>query len=374
MKRARGVVNGATGDGAARGGGSSGRSGELTAKPTEPTDSSPSPPDGPSGGASAPGRTSRGWMRWAKLAFNLIVFALVVAGIGHTVRKSLDQFRAHSFSLAELDLKWLTLAGALYLVGSLPGWWFWHRVIEAMGQHPRKWDSLRAFYIGHLGKYVPGKAMVVILRAVLVRSPQVDTAIAGAAVFVETLTTMAVGAIVGGVLAILLYRDEPRLVLLAVLLLFGAGIPALPPVFRRVVLVLRIHKASPLIEPALAGLRFPLMSRGWATIAASWLLLGLSLWATLLAMPQRKPDAPLADVVQMLPLMTTCTALAMVAGFVSMIPGGVGVRELVVMTLLAPVFGEATAVVSAILLRFVWLIAELVMSAILYLVPRRPPS
>lgn len=346
----------------------------MTAEQTESADSSASQPGGPSGGVAASGKSSRGWMRWAKLAFNLIVFALVVAGIGHTVRKSLDQFRAHSFSLAELDLKWLTLAGVLYLVGSLPGWWFWHRVIEAMGQHPRKWDSLRAFYIGHLGKYVPGKAMVVILRAVLVRSPRVDTAIASAAVFVETLTTMAVGAIVGGVLAILLYRDEPRLVLLAILLLFGAGIPALPPVFRRAVLILRIHKASPLIEPALAGLRFPLMSRGWATIALSWLLLGLSLWATLLAMPQRKPDAPLADVVQMLPLMTTCTALAMVAGFVSMIPGGVGVRELVVMTLLAPVFGEATAVVSAILLRFVWLIAELVMSAILYLVPRRPPA
>lgn len=308
--------------------------------------------------------TRRPWLRWVKIGFRVLIIAAVAAGIAHTVRKSLAQFEEHRFSLAELHYGWLAVAGFLYLLASLPGWWFWHRVLVAMGQQPGSWSSARAFYIGHLGKYVPGKAMVVVLRAGLVQGPQVNTAVAATAVFVETLTTMAVGAVVAGILVAWKYHDDPRLLLLAGVLVVGAGVPALPPLFRRAVTMLRIHRASPQIEPALAALKFRLMASGWLVIAVSWLIMGGSLWATLAAMPDRSPA--LDDLATSLPLLTACVALAMVAGFVSLLPGGVGVREFVVMTLLAPTFGEATAVVSAILLRFVWLVAELASSAILY--------
>ena len=56
----------------------------------------------------------------------------------------------------------------------------------------------------------------------------------------------------------------------------------------------------------------------------------------------------------------------MVAGFLSLIPGGLGVRDWILMTLLAPQYGAKTAVVSTVLLRVVWLLSELVVSAILY--------
>ncbi|MFO0902995.1 MAG: lysylphosphatidylglycerol synthase domain-containing protein [Pirellulales bacterium] len=303
-------------------------------------------------------------MKWVKIGFRVLIVASVAVGIAHTVRKSLAEFDKHQFSLADLQFGWLLLAGLLYLLGSIPGWWFWHRVLVAMGQVPDTWASARAFYIGHLGKYVPGKAMVVVLRAGLVKGPRVETAVAAAAVFVETLTTMAVGAVIAAVIVAWRYHDQPQLVGLAVLLVLGAGVPAWPPVFRRVVKLLRIHRASPSIEPALAALDLRLMSRGWVAIALSWLLLGLSLWATLIAMPDPAPI--LFDMGVAIPLLTACVALAMVAGFVSMIPGGVGVREFVVITLLAPAVGNMAAVVSAILLRFVWLLAELASSAILY--------
>ncbi len=306
----------------------------------------------------------RGWLRWAKIGFRIVVVSAVVAGIAHTVRKSLVQFDEHRFSLWDLHPGWLAVSGLLYLVGSLPSWWFWHRVLIAMGQTPHRWASARAFYIGHLGKYVPGKAMVVVLRAGLVQGPGVSTAVAAAAVFVETLTTMAVGAIVAAVLVAWKYHDDPRLLGLSALLVIGAGVPAWPPVFRRVVKFLRIHRASPQIEPALEALDFRLMASGWVVIAGSWFVLGASLWATLAAMPE--PSPVLDDPATCIPLLTACVALAMVAGFASMIPGGVGVREFVVMTLLAPAFGEVAAVISAILLRFVWLLAELGSSAILY--------
>ena len=61
----------------------------------------------------------------------------------------------------------------------LPMWWFWYRTLQAFGQAPEGLSSLRAFFIGHLGKYVPGKAMVVVLRTALVRGARVDTEVDG---------------------------------------------------------------------------------------------------------------------------------------------------------------------------------------------------
>ena len=61
-------------------------------------------------------------------------------------------------------------------------------------------------------------------------------------------------------------------------------------------------------------------------------------------------------------------ALAIILGFVSLIPGGLGVRELVLIPLLAKVAGLGTFVelISAVVLRLVWLLAELILSGLLY--------
>jgi uncharacterized membrane protein YbhN (UPF0104 family) len=75
------------------------------------------------------------------------------------------------------------------------------------------------------------------------------------------------------------------------------------------------------------------------------------------------------SLLQDLPRYTASVSLATVAGFVSFIPGGLGVRDAVLMEVLALGFAEdaaATALVSAVLLRLVWLVAELAISAILY--------
>ena len=50
-----------------------------------------------------------------------------------------------------------------------------------------------------------------------------------------------------------------------------------------------------------------------------------------------------------------------------MVPGGAVVREAVLAELMVPRLGEATALLSAVLLRLVWLLSELVISGILYL-------
>jgi uncharacterized membrane protein YbhN (UPF0104 family) len=308
------------------------------------------------------------WTRVAKLAFRVAIMVVVMVFIYRAVDSSLRQFDEQRFDWRAVRPGWLVASGLIYLVGSMPGWWFWYRVMKAMGQQPSIWKSLRAFYIGHLGKYVPGKAMVVVLRAGMVRDARCDGGVAAAAVFVETLTTIAVGAVLASILIAWRFHHDSRLLVLALLLTVAAGVPAWPSVFRRVVLFLKVHRASPKIEPALQALNLRLMGTGWLMLAPSWVIMGASLWAALAALPNQ-PEA-LHDPFISLPLFTACVALALVAGFVSMIPGGVGVREFVVITLLAPTLGEPTAVISAVLLRFIWLIAELLVSAALYWQPR----
>ena len=309
------------------------------------------------------------WLTAVKWLVRLVILALVAVGIAHSVKKGLADLQSQNFSWSQIRPGWLLLAAAAYAAGTLPSWLFWHRTLWAMGQRPTRFEALRAFTIGHLGKYVPGKALVVVLRAGLVRGPRVDTTVAATAVFVETLTSMAVGAFVAAATLAVLYHDQPKLLLMALALMVCVGGPTLPPLYRRLVLFLGVRKINPNIDQALAGLDYRLMAYGWLRIAPGWFCFGLSLWATLRAIPETTSVAiTLAD----WPFITVCYAMAILAGFIVMVPGGLGVREYVVMQVLAGPYGVGAAVVSAVLVRMVSLLTEVSCSGVLYLLKPRP--
>ena len=67
------------------------------------------------------------------------------------------------------------------------------------------------------------------------------------------------------------------------------------------------------------------------------------------------------------PVVIASVAFATVAGFVvPVLPGGLGVREGVLMSALAPALGPDHAVVAALVLRLVWVGAELVAAAVFF--------
>ncbi len=320
------------------------------------------PLNSPSPSAAQPS-TSSAWLGRLKLVVRAVVIALVVWGVWYTVQKAARSLQEEEFAwsdLARLDVRWLLAAGAIYLAGLAPACWFWRQVLRALGQRPMTLPLVRAYFIGHLGKYVPGKALVVVLRTGLIRGAGVDATTAAVSVFVETLTMMAVGAGFAAALLAALYREQRGLLVLGVAMALGAGIPTLPPIFRRLVMILQVKRLNPQIESALRGLDWRLALGGWTALGLGWCLLGASLAAVLQSIPGVEVQTSQA------PLIAATVALAMVAGFLSLIPGGLGVRELVVIPLLAPVYGHGTAIVSAVLLRLIWLIAELSASSILY--------
>jgi uncharacterized membrane protein YbhN (UPF0104 family) len=176
------------------------------------------------------------------------------------------------------------------------------------------------------------------------------------------------------VLLLILFRREnlpTGLLLGAVALSVVSWVPTIPAIFRFIVARLQRRSASSL-HSALTGLNGSLILRGWIIMPISWILMGVSLWVVAQAVPAQNQQLTLPNVYD-LSLHTACIALAVVLGFASFIPGGFGARELVVTTVLAldPNYDTVRALVVAILLRIVWLLSELCVSAILVVFTRK---
>lgn len=303
--------------------------------------------------------------KWLLTAAKLAVVAVLVWFVRSSLIGAFESLREHKSWT--LQWGWLVLSGVFYVIGMIPQAIFNKQLLAGVGHPVSLVESLRAYYVSQLGKYVPGKAMVLVLRAGALRRVGLSPTLVTASVFVETLTTMATGALVATICLMIWYRDRTVSLAVAVFMLAATAIPISPPIFKRVIRVLHITKLNLETVAQLAHVRRSVLVVGWISISGCWFMYGLSLWATLVALgaPQADPANPL----QNWPLNTTAVALSVVAGFLALIPAGFGIREVVLIPLLAPVYGEEMALLSAIILRLVWLAAEVASSALAFYVP-----
>src|SRR5439155_13018347 len=82
--------------------------------------------------------------------------------------------------------------------------YFWVRLLRELGQDPRLSVAFRAYYLGMMGKYLPGKAWALVFRATLSQGPGVRVGIATMTSFYEVLTTMTSGVLQAAILFALL--------------------------------------------------------------------------------------------------------------------------------------------------------------------------
>ena len=313
--------------------------------------------------------------RFVFLFVKLAFLAAVIWAAYHTLAAAIGSLREQNWQPNQLRPGWAVIAGIVYLIGQFPCAWFWHGVLIGLGQQVRLPRAARAFYIGHLGKYLPGKALVVIMRAMLVGELHVKRSLAIVAVFYETFTTMACGAVLAACILIATHREQTWLILGSLGLAAVVGLPTVPLLFVRLLRFLRLSPRSAgggddaAVEVVHSiALHRVLLLRGWTTIAIGWVLMGASLWATV-----RAVGVDDTSFWSHLPIYTATASLAVVLGFVSMLPAGVGVRDLVLLQLLAPLLsemapnkGQALALIAAVMLRLIWLVAESLLAAVLY--------
>jgi uncharacterized membrane protein YbhN (UPF0104 family) len=328
------------------------------------------------------------WKGWTLAAIKATVAVVVLWAVARHVLRTWNDLNRQGVSL-RFEPGWLVASGALYLAGLAAYGRFFERILRVSATPVGLGPALRAYLISHLGKYVPGKAMVVVLRAGLVVQHGARASTAAIATFYETLVMMAAGGLVAAVGFAAAAGSQhvalrvpgwgrisaPFYSLVALVSLgLGLGFLALvfPPFFGRLarLVSLPIRGVGPGVLPSLTA---NLLVRGLLWSAAGWILLGVSQLAIVRAFDQAAAERLLQ--LRQAPVVIAAVALATVAGFVvAILPGGLGIREGVLMSLLAPAVGTDTSVVAALALRLVWVIAELAAGALLVVWPRSKRS
>ena len=255
------------------------------------------------------------------------------------------------------SIRWhyVLAAGVLYSLGLMPSGFLLRRTLVSLGQRPHIGTVLAAQLMGHIGKYVPGKAMVIVIRAGVLARDGVRPVQATMSVFLETFLMMAVGGAVAGI--VVLWLPVPTWISV---MAGGIALVASLPTFPLVLKAVAKRLIKDFAEVADARIGWGLFVAGWAWSSLSWLLIGASFTVLVAAIPgfsgMGADAAPGA-----LELYLVCTAamsLAVVIGFASLLPGGAGIRELVVTTVLAVSIGATHAILAAIAARLLFAAVE----------------
>lgn len=309
-----------------------------------------------------------------------VLFALVIAFVA---QRAWQLWCDGDVGSVTIHWPWLLAASVLYIVGWLPSVLLWHRLIHGLGGSSSRFDVARAYFAGHLAKYIPGKATVLLVRAGMLADRGCRPSVSALTSTYEVLVCMGVGAAVGLTMAPVVW---PKTVIDGLptaihpafehRLIFGIGVVVacvvLVPFVARV-LGLIARKLTPpvvtlspphLVTPASAnsstdpppthiGSAFLL---GWCFFSVTtWLVHGLSLGCTLRAVGVQ---ASLSDWL----IWTGDVSSASFLGFAAMFaPGGLGVREAALLELLTtqPGISQTQAVAATVLLRAAWLVAEI---------------
>ena len=258
----------------------------------------------------------------------------------------------------------LALAAALVLVlgGILATFRCWRTILAELGGELPPAAALRVFFLGQLGKYVPGSVWPAMAQMELGRDYQVPERASASAVGVFLLVVVGTGLAVSAVVLPLSGGDAVGAFWWLLAALPVALVATTPPVLNRLLgLGLRLARRPP--PPAALSTAGLLRAAGWSL--AAWLAYGLHLWV-LAARLGHGGGLPL------LVHATGAFAAAWCAGFLLVLaPAGAGIREAALVLLLGPVLTRPEATVVAVLSRLLFVVGDLGWAAMALLVGRR---
>ena len=291
--------------------------------------------------------------------------AILLYAAGLQIASELRRLQGHELNL---DLTLLFVGALLYMVAMFLFAAYWRRVALSMGGGPSRLEVQRAYFASQLGKYIPGKAWVILIRCALLDNQTTPTPVIIASTFYETLAMMAAGSVLA--LATLLGAGNARPVMLALAsgLTIGLLLAVLPPVFGRLTTWVAHSFQKEGFFP-IATLTYRTWFQAFHYCIPGWIAAGLSLLAIAGSLG--------ISMFSFAGFLLACgsIALAMAGGFAVMIvPAGLGVREWVMMQSLGPSIGTGNAVLIAILARITHVSVELFVGGGLYLFGKRRAS
>ncbi len=295
------------------------------------------------------------------LTVKIVVMVAVLGFVAWKLRKTWTDLRTHPL---HLNPWYLIVALLAYLCVQLTNALTWRWIAWRMGDRTRTVPLLGAYTFSQLGKYVPGKVLLVLLRAErATRLGMARETCLLSTLLENAMYTLSAG-LVGSVALVFVARDHPLYLVLCVALvavLLALFHPRVfYPILNKILATFKRSAMKPancLPERDLAGavlLFFP-----------SWFFGGIVLWATVHSMHAISPAE--------FPKLCGAFALSICLGMFSLLPGGLGVREGVQALFLAPLLHNAVdlVVVAVALPRLMQMSLELILAGLGLLVVRR---
>ena len=271
-----------------------------------------------------------------------VLFALVA--VGALAGATAAQWSKVEGTISQVSVAALTAGAVAMTVATLCSMLAWRAVLADLGSPLPYPAAGGVFFLGQLGKYLPGAVWPVVAQMELGKEHGVPRRRSGiAALLVIVMGLTAAGLVSAVTLPFVGALGENRWVLA----LPVVGVVLLHPAVPR--LAARVLRREP-PERTLTK-RGILTALGWSV--AQWVAYGAGVWAVARGLP----DAPGG----LLALATGAYALAWSAGFLVLVaPAGAGVREGALVLLLAPAYGSGPALGIALLARLLATVGDVV--------------
>jgi len=288
------------------------------------------------------------------------VAAVLALAVGALVRSGGDVLD----HLDRLDVADVLLAELAMLLGLFANLLTWRAILADLGSRLPLPAALRVFFLGQLGKYLPGSVWPVVAQMELGKEHGVPRSRSGTVGLLTVAITLVAGLLTAAVT--LPFTSSHALhtygwVFLAVPVL---AVGLLPPVANRVLdRLLTLARRGGLSEPLTGkGLAVGLV---WAV--ASWVFFGLQVFFLAHALG--------ADAGRALPLSIGAYALAWTLGFLVVIaPAGAGVREAALVVGLSPILSQEDALLVALVSRALSTIGDAAWAGVAVVAARRHGS
>jgi len=270
----------------------------------------------------------------------VIIPSVVLFFIGRTIWRQWDTVNSHSWNL---DYKWLTLSAIVFWADFILLVQLWRYLLLTVSKKPLPFGSgYRISALSNLGKYVPGKVWAVLGMVYLLKREGYATTAAIAATGLHQVYTVVAGALF--VTALLGTEIWGRLSWFSLAVVLGLSVIIVyPPVFSFLInRGLRLLRREPHPYTLSFGRALVLL---FAYVAA-WILYGTSFWCMLRGIGLENP--PFWS-------MVAAFGAAYLLGFLALFaPGGLGVREGVLVVLVSPHLPVGLAATVAVVAR-VWM-------------------
>jgi uncharacterized membrane protein YbhN (UPF0104 family) len=291
-------------------------------------------PAGPAGSRAPSGRH--------RAAIGLVGAGLGVVAFVLVVRELVSEWPEASDAIAGADPGWLVLAAVLATAAMVWMAAVWADVLAALGEERPRSRVVRWYFVGELGKYLPGGVWTVLGRGELARRSGVAATAAYGSVGLSLVMLYLAAALTAAGLVpfgVIGEVDDPRLVVGLVAVL-GGGVVVLHP--RTLAAGLALARRLTGRSLVLALPPGPVVALLVLRYLPSWVFVGGSTWAIARALDD---DASLSRV-------ALAAVASWIAGFLAVpVPAGGGIREAVFVAAagLPTGVGAATAIAARLL-------------------------